>query len=333
MKYKIVVGIIILEFTLILLVILATFLSKLISYFKERKKTKIKIQIENYLKNLLETRSSFDIKNFSYAWRRLDILLFIINEYDQQYEDQLWKTIRIELICFIILPLARKAALNQNWILQFYAARSFELYAEEEDKALIAKLINNKVPVIRLAALHAAIKYGSEAAFDEVIEQIQDQPHLTQAVYIQAFANASPTTRIYVERFLKDSSNISTRLTCYRILLNYLPAKIDWDITADLHSENKDLKLAALRYITYVEKEKAIPILLEQLKQDCWESKVVALNALGYLQVEAVIPNIVQCLYDENWWVRLNAALALKNLKKGRVGIDFTACHGRSESL
>ena len=245
---------------------------------------------------------------------RLDILLFVIRDFDRNNEEQIWQTIRQALLSSVILPLARKATSNQYWVLQFYAAQSFELYAEKEDTLLITQLINSKSPIVRLAALYAALKHGSETAFDDIITQIQHQPQLTQSVYLQAFTHAPATTHTFIDKFLKIPGDHDLKITCYRILLSYPPIKIDWNIAADIHSDNESLKLAALKFIAYAEKESAIPILINLLQDSNWETKVVVLNALGYLKAENVIPDIVECLHDENWWVKLSAAQALKNL-------------------
>jgi hypothetical protein len=311
-SYRIAEIILIFEFSLITLVIFLSIASKIISYIKEKNEQQIRDNIHNYLKLLTKANKQFDPQQFPRRWQRLKLLLFSLHELDIQKDH--WKKIKQDLIHSIILPLARKAARSHKWVSQFYAAQGFELYAGKEEDLLIAKLICSEVPLIRVAALRAALKCGSEIALNAIINQIQHQPYLTQSVYLQAFTEAPLTSKPFITRYLKSASSPSIRLTCYRILLNYLPSKIDWDITSDINSKNKAIKLVALKLLAYWSPLSAAPILAEQLKDEYWETKVVVLHALGYLPAQEIIPQIIECLQDSNWWVRLNAAQALKNL-------------------
>lgn len=309
-----------------MIVVIASLLAKIINSSREHKKQELRIQITNYLKHLINSSDNFEKENFPEQWQRLDILLYIINDFDQQNLGKRWLAIRYELNRTIILPLARQAALSSSWILQFYAAQAFEIYSEKGDEIYIDALITSNIPAIRLAALHAAIIYGSKQALHDVIDQMRDQPLLTQAVFLQAFTNAPTITQPYIVDFLKQAKDIETRVTCYRILIDYPACKIDWDIQQDIDSSDLSLKLSSLRLFAYVEKEKAIPILINLLMDQNWQTKVVVLNIFNYLNAETVIPQIANCLHDENWWVRLSAAQTLKN--SGQAGEDaLTATH------
>jgi len=321
-KYEVAEWIIIFEFASIALVILATLASKLFGYFNERIKKDVKSSIQDYLSFLMNTSNHLQAGKFSKKCQRLDVLLFMVNSYDSQFNNNHWHRVRLELMHYIILPLARVYAIKKNWVSQFYATQVLSLYAEEPDLELITILINSKFPVVRLAALQAGLKYGSETVFTNIINEIKDQPQLTQAVYIQAFSHAPMMSRVYIEKHLKTSSDINTRITCYRILLSYSPDNIKWDINADIYSSNKDLSLSALRLLSFVERDLSIPILIEKLKSNDWQTKVISLNALGYLQANDYIPKIAECLHDQNATVRLNAAQALKNLgEKGEQAL------------
>jgi hypothetical protein len=321
-KYKFVEYIVLLEYFLIIIIICAAIFSKLLTDMNNKNNQKITLIINKHLTNLIESNQLFDLQKFPPKGHRLDLLLFILSKFSAQSDHA--HLIKLELIRTVILPLARIAAHSSNWVSQFYAARSFELHAELDDELLIKRLINNKVPLVRIAALRATLKHGVEQASDDIISHIQNQPRLTQDIYIQAFNDASLSTWTFITKFLKTASSPSTRLTCYRILLNYPPQKIDWDITSDIYSGNKELKLGALRLMGHMKQKSAIPILVEQLQDNHWETKIVVLHALGYLPAQEFIPQIVECLYNENWWVKLHAAQALKNLgEKGEEALIF----------
>jgi HEAT repeat protein len=313
-KYWIVIVIIIIQFTLITLMIIASLTSKAILTLRNSAKAKAKLKIEKYLLELIDQNKHFSNETFPHKWQRLSILLHVIKKLDAQVVDPAWQSIRANLLSTIILPLARQKTEVNSWTNQFYAAQAFELYAEESDQEMITTLINSQVPVVRLAALRAAILYGSEQAFSDLIHEMQDQSPLNQSIYIQAFANAPHNTRVYIENILNASSDIKTRLTCYRILLSYPPQQMNWLGNADIHSDIFTIKLAALRLLAYTQKEEAIPVLLEELNDKNWEVKVVVLNALSNLNVTENIPEIAKCLHDQNWWVSLTAATALKNM-------------------
>lgn len=316
LHYKLVEAVISIEFVIIIGVLIATTISRIMDFLKEKRKNKLKKQIEKYLKFLIENSENFDVKKIPSRWKKLNILLFIVKEFDQNIDDTVWQIIRMQLIRYIILPLARKAALRRNWISKLYAAQSFELYAEKIDNELITKLVLDKTPIVRLTAARAAVKYGLKTAFESIIQNIGTQPRLTQALYLQVFNNAPPATRVYIEDILNKSATLPIRLTCYRILLNYPSGEISKDVLTDINSTNLNLKLAAIRLLAWSAQESSIPLLIEQLKDKHWETKVVVLHILGYARAEEAAQKIAECLHDENWWVRLSSAQALKNLGK-----------------
>lgn len=217
-----------------------------------------------------------------------------------------------------------KPLLGGDWAQRFFAAQSFGLVYEEKDEANLIKLVQDKNPLIRLNALSAAIARGSKSSIQLLIDEISYSSWLTQSMYLKAFSKASPYTREYVIERLKESTEPNVRSTCYNILLKYPEAEVDWDINQDIHSTNVKLKLAAIRYLCYVDRENGTPFLLQALNDESWQVRAVAIYIINNLRYRNAIPDIQHCLDDSNPWVRLYAGETLKNLQQEGFGIVRT---------
>jgi HEAT repeat protein len=81
-----------------------------------------------------------------------------------------------------------------------------------------------------------------------------------------------------------------------------------------LESPNLTLHLAILKFLAHNNRELAIPILIEQLKNTIYKIRLVSLHRLGMLQAKEGISAIAICLHDHEAWVRISAAEALKKM-------------------
>ncbi|HEX2548490.1 MAG TPA: HEAT repeat domain-containing protein [Gammaproteobacteria bacterium] len=315
---------VIMEFSLIVVIILLNYFLITIEYYKNKHKEKLTLQISNYFAQLIPLNASPTNYPFQKKWERIDIIVPVLYKFERLVQDESWEEARLQLIRSILLPLARKATKSKNWVQRFFAAESFGLVYEEKDEKHLIKLVQDTNPLIRLNALSAAIMRGSKSAVQLLITEIAATSWLTQSMYLQAFLKAPEYTRNFIIERLSEVSDPNVRATCYNILLRYPDVKVDWNIEEDLQANNIKLKISAIRYVCYVDKDKGIPLLLALLSHDNWQARTVALYILNNLRYTEAIPDIEACLNDPNEWVRLYAEETLKNLQQKGLGIVRT---------
>jgi hypothetical protein len=308
-------NVIIIEFSLVALIVVTTFVLKVYSYFSNKRKKKTIAYIKNYLNKVTLKHQKFKSYDFKSSWRKIDILLQIVDEFDLSNVAHQWLDIRTEFISTIIFPLAKKAALSRQWVSRFYAARAFSLIQEKGNDKLIEKLVNDGVPLINLYAGKAALINHCDPAINSMIKRMASEAWLAESLDLRAFDKIEDTNRDYFDKKLESSQNPDVRAVCYEIMLRYPPAPIKGGILlSDLQSGDVKLKISAIKFISYVDRDAAIPVLVDLLKDPSWLVRLISLHRLSMLNAKQAIPQIVVCLKDSDWWVKISAAEALKNM-------------------
>lgn len=311
-EYKITIGIIILEFSLVIAIALSACFLKVFYFFNAKRKKKILFNIEVYLKKIILQGDPLNVRHFPHRWKKLEDLIQIIKQFDQTSSNTHWEKVRIDFIHSILLPLARKQCGNRHWISRFYSAEAFTFGVESQDEECIIQLINDEVPLVHLKATSAALLFASKATINAVINRMSRKRWITKSTFIQAFDNASENIKPFILKRLKSTKYITIKTTCYTLLMKFKPEKTTWNVMEDIESKDIDLKLAAIKFLAYSDKESAIPILISLLKDSAWEVRLVAIHRLGKLKAIHAIDEIANCLNDSQWWVKMSAAETLK---------------------
>lgn len=305
--------IVVIEFSLIILMIFATYFAKLSAILLARRRQRIIAAVEAYLTKAVDSNIALDLKGFKRRWKKIQLIFPILAKFDAMYSTKAsWLSVKKSFIQDILLPLARKRARSRRWLLRFYSSETFALIYEPQDELLLLRLLRDRIPLVHLNSINTAIKARSEAGINAVITRMSKMSWLTQSMYLMPFANAPHEIREFVEKRLKASKEENIRAECYKILGELSPATVDWDMQPDLNSPDFELRLAALKFMLHHNQEEALPILVDKLHDPHWEIRLVALHRLGKLKCESAINAIAACLTDAEWRVKMAAAIALK---------------------
>jgi hypothetical protein len=318
--------IIFIEICLTVFIIIMTYVLKLIYTLREKNRQILMREVENYFNKLIAEKNIVDLSKFENKWKRLDIIMPAYPKLNNNFENNLetknnWIIIKENFLKSIVIPLAKKNAMKRSWIERCYAAEAMIVLTDRIEEKYLIKLIEDKIPVIYLNAVNAAITQRSEIAIGLIIKLMSHKRKMSQANFLQAFDDPPDETRLIVEKFLIISEDIYERATCYTILLKYPEKKLTWNIDSDIHSNNKELKMAALRYLTFADKEAAFSAAIQLLEDQAWEVRVAAIHTLGALNKDSALSNLTKGLHDPIWWVRINAAQVL--FKLGEKGIEI----------
>lgn len=300
--------VIIIEFSLVFLLIITCFILKIFVFFRKDYHKKNIVLLEKYLSTALPHKILE--KKFPKKFYRLDILLPTIKK--MGLEDTRATRIYNSLISEILLPLARKKILENDWETQLLAAQSFMLSPSKEDEKLIIPLAKNEHFLVNAEALKLGLKIESETIVKTVVLRMIKERWLTQSIHLSLFSEAPISTRIFIENLLGDSADPYARATCYNILMFYPAIKTDWDMKLDIQSNNVKLRIAAIRFFAYTHSAAAASTLIKLIKDKNWEIRFIALQQLAILKNKEHLDKIAICLKDSVWLVKINAAKALK---------------------
>lgn len=319
-QYSLLENVIYVEIVLVVILIILTFIMKFYFQRQNNHNENQKKQIDSYFRTLASSQKEFNAGNMPDNWRKLDLVLPVIYDIDKTNDSKHWLTLKESISHSVLLPIARKKYSSRTWLNRLLSAQCFELAMDDEDEGHVCVLMDDKVPLVHLYAITAAIKRSTISMINMVINYVAQKRRLGQSVYLRLFENAKPQVAGYVEDRLKTETDPFTRATCYKILLSFPPSQNNIDTSKDLNASNIELRLAAIRYTVHKYKNDSVELLSQLISDNNWEVRSVSLFLLGKLNSKHLISQISQCLKDPVWWVRLNAALTLKSL--GPVGIE-----------
>lgn len=303
----------IIELILIAIILMSTYFLKSWSNKREARRLKTTSNIEKHFQEVIDKNKAYNDKSLPNDWRQARTLFPAFLKYDSQFtKNKTWTDNRMNILNQTLLPIARKTSVSKSWIKRFFALETFTLAPNKQDEAAIVKLTKDKIPLVFLHSIPAAIKVESATGINNIITRLAKYSWMPQLLYLESFRNASQGVRHIVEQRLQIAKEPKVRAVCYKILAELPPGTLKVD-PADLKSADFELRLAALKYMTYVEKDKAITQLIEALKDPHWEIRLAAVHRLGYLKADAAIDAIANTLNDPDWSVKISAAETLKS--------------------
>ena len=223
-----------------------------------------------------------------------------------------------------LLPALAEGYLKKDYMQTAYFAVFLSHYrrGSDYDAALLESLLKYAAQenmYCRVNALDALYAMGNaEYVSKAVAVQDKMEVFLHERVLTEGLLSFSGDHGELIERLVEQFGELSgkTRLA----ILNYIRFKsgaykeLMYRIMTD-ESEDRELRLSAVRYFGRYPYEKARSVLI-RLATDKealhWEYAAVAAGALKDYDGEDVISALKSALYSSNWYVRYNAAVSLE---------------------
>jgi hypothetical protein len=237
--------------------------------------------------------------------------LTVIEDFDLRLSDPLWLSIKQGLMESYLLPFARKSARSRSWEKRAWAARAFSLQCSPGDEQHIRYLLYDKMPLVRLLAIPAAIQIGSEGMVRDLLVLMSRTARFTNYAYRDALVRADRTVYLQVREQLAATTDRALRIACLDVLSNRTDLKLLDLIEPDLSSADLQLRIEATRTLGHYPGTYSEEWLGKLIRDPEWQVRTTAAAAMGGLHSEPLIPCLLAALSDPIWWVRLNAALAL----------------------
>lgn len=194
-----------------------------------------------------------------------------------------------------------------------FSVQCFALKSENQDEKIIETLLDDKIPIVELYAVLAAIKFGNPDSINLVINKMANLRRFNKAIHRNLFLNINPQNIHTIAQRLANEKDAYIRSVCYNLLILFA-YKGNIDTSEDVNSSQVDLKIAAIKYLTFSDPEKAAFVASNLLNDASWQVRVIAIQTLLKLNSSNSINQIGPLLKDHSWGVRYNAAQALLQL-------------------
>ena len=317
---------------------------------KRRKREQGKTELIQWLEFVLRKEKMFIIKNLPRKYIRVSCMLPCIEQMDKIYMDQIrWRNLRSILIEEFLLLKARKMAYSHEYTQRMWAIRIFLLSPKQIDEEYIKILLRDTVSIIRHEAVMGAIRIGTKALVDQMIDAMSQEAYYARFAYRDALSPAGEIIFHFIKERLTQEKDDGKRVCCWHLLAMREDPEIVSSVGQDHRSLNKELRIAVARALGFCAQPEAVLMLLDLLKDGQWEVRAVAAKSLGRLKVTQSITQLNEALKDQQWWVRINSAYALNNmgeegkavLKQQSAGIDryafdaanFVLSHGEIKGV
>ncbi len=296
------------EIIIAILLVIVTIVMKIIYYFRKKRKIRLTKKADDIIQDALIHDKPITDNELPRATHRMDILQPLMEKYQNERG---WSRTLETLSTSILLPLARKAIESRRWIKRCWAVKSFEVHREQQDEPHLEKLLSDKVPLIQFHAVWPSLQLGTETLVNTVITRTAEERRLAQSIFLEVFEQHQDVKCDYIVKRLNTEENPFIRATCYKILMIEKQTSAFDHAMKDTTSDNVELQLSAIRYVSMEDKPQVIDKLVGLLTAELPETRLTATRALGNLGASQTLPEVKKLLHDEKWWVRLDAVKTL----------------------
>ena len=296
-------------FTILLLLVL----NQVIKY-KNKRDEEIKRKISSALLKAVEEERSYTPDLLPTGRFKPEVLLLVIEDISSKFSGEHWENIKKILLDKYLFSCTRKWAQDKRWLKRHFVARCFALGAHKEDEDLIIKLLNDKVPLIRITAAISAIAIASVPLLLAFFDAMKKEPERGRYAYRDAVLKGQSHIFSWIREQLKIEEDIAMRY----IYLDILGAKYDSFVLRyihkDLQHKEDKLRLKAVKILTNFPTKEALELFLPFLEDHYYLIRAEVIAVLPKIMGQEALPILTKTMQDKSWWVRLQAALGLKSL-------------------
>ncbi len=200
------------------------------------------------------------------------------------------------------------------WWHRFDAARLLSVVGHEDDAGLIAALLDDRSPAVRLVAIDAAARLKARP----LLQQELDTLHLRQdAVQAYQFAALARQPAIVAEALIDRLTPEApvAALNSWIDMAGALASPAALDRVRELATHPApEVRLHVARALRRHAEPDTPPVLVKLLADTDWRVRAQASRALGALRCGIAIKELAQAVRDRSWWVRYRSALALAQI-------------------
>lgn len=302
-----------LEFIIISFLILGIVFLKIFYQYKGRREKRIKDDISKRINEALLQNVSCEVK-LPRQLRNFRILTQILDNFNHRITDPIWQGIKENIIDGYLFKMAKQNMKSFFWRKRQLAANCFLLCPAKAKKEDIFLLLQDPKFLIRIPAAFCATRMPYRDLFYEVIKKMSEEKSLARFSYRDALLQSDAEKYQWIEDLLKTKPNFAVAAICLDLLSERVIHHLFPVIIPYIYKEDYECKILAVKALKNYSSEESIEVLMNCLQNQTWEIRSESLKILSSLYAKKAIPKVEVLLNDPIWFVRLQAALALKNL-------------------
>lgn len=318
---RISISLLVTELAIMMLCVLAIIVIKCITKVITGNRNRIQDKLSDLIEQHLVQEKNLDDLVIPPIMRQYRNLVEVLEKFDHRFNDLRWLGIKDKINSSYLLPRASRFASSYSWVKRQLAARSCLLSPHLANTAVVSKLLGDARYLVRVAAAVCVTKMSSQELFFRVIKMMSEETSLAQFPYRDALIQVNEEKYEWIASLLSTVADNKIRAICLDILTARYSSGLFSLVKPFMNSEHRPCRLLAIKALGSIHSEEAIEILIGHLDDSEWEIRAESIIAMQKLYVTRTIPRIKKLLHDPIWWVRLQAALALKNF--GQKGIDI----------
>ncbi|HDV5708471.1 TPA: HEAT repeat domain-containing protein [Legionella pneumophila] len=302
LQFNLLVYFIVIEFIIILFFIISSYISKLYFFIKNKRNQRA----YDKLKELILHNKPIP----SCLAKKTEIVLRLLKEIKPE-DIPGWEEKRIEIVRDVILPRARSFINKRSWEKRYLLLLCFDYCICAEDHDSLIQLIKDNNTIISFNAMKIASKIGSSDLLKTILDKLKTEAHIFHA-FAAHFLAPAPEWPNTIGRELTSTDDPWLKKICYEILRVTGSTSEYFDFTkADCYSENINVRLAAIRVLPYMDKNRYLEIYNLLIDDENWMVRNAIVKTLRELQDPEALNLLERALTDNVWWVRINAAKTL----------------------
>lgn len=245
----------------------------------------------------------------------VESLLKQLIAFEDRFNNHDWNLLKHSVAEQYLLPLARTYVKSYSWVKRNFAANSFALVPLFEDMKDILLLVDDQKFLVSSIAAIAALELEQKESLIKIIRKMSETKGFAHCYYrdliLQQF---TPKNALLVEKIASECKEESIHLACLNLLVGKsldFSFPFVWD---DLQSENRDIRIAAIKLLVRYPQEMGLSLCLKWLEDPDEQIRIEAIKGLEYFRTPEIFKRLTNCLSDESWKVRSQAASTLKKL-------------------
>lgn len=200
------------------------------------------------------------------------------------------------------------------WWHRFDAARLLSVVGREEDASLIAGLLDDRSPAVRLVAMDAAARLKARPLLQHELDTLHLRQDAVQAYQFAALARQpAVVAEALIDRLTPEAP--TPALNSWIDTAGALASPSALDRVRELATHPApEVRLHVARALRRHAEPGTPPVLLRLLADEDWRVRAQACRALGALRCGVATKQLAQSVRDRSWWVRYRSALALAQI-------------------
>ncbi|GAB4187273.1 MAG: hypothetical protein Tsb0015_05770 [Simkaniaceae bacterium] len=313
----------VLQVNIIILVIL--FVISIVYHFrlvvKEKKDDQRLKKLNQIFSECLQQKPSFTKKLFPKAYLKVEYFLPVLEKYQELFFGDYWEKFKEFIIHNLLEKNIQKNLISRSWQKRGIAIRTLIISPSTDNEKYIEVLLRDKIPLIRFNAAICALKIKTERLINKVLEALSQEDAAKRYPYRDALINSDHFVHKTIAQRLKIEKDPKVRIAALQILslkIGYVTLDM---IEEDLQAEDASRRWWAVKALENVPSKETVEILIKMADDPVWQVQAAVLGILGKMHDKQALDTLIRKIHDPVLWVRLHAALSLKEI--GEEGIEI----------